>query len=105
MYANMHRLFYWPHMATDVFATVQHCPSCARERIKQRKRQHPLILFPAEGPLKDVAVDLVGPFPATKKGYKMILVISDRFSKLTQVVPLRNTEAYDCALAFVEHWV
>ena len=105
MYANMRRLFYWPHMAADVFATVQHCPSCARERIKQRKRQHPLILFPAEGPLEDVAVDLVGPFPATKKGYKMILVISDRFSKLTQVVPLRNTEAYDCALAFVEHWV
>ena len=68
MYANMRRLFYWPHMAADVFCTVRSCASYARERIKQRKRQTPLTLFPAEGPLDDVALDLLGPFPATKKG-------------------------------------
>ena len=35
----------------------------------------------------------------------MIMVISDRFTKLTQVLPLRSTETYDVAVAFVEHWV
>lgn len=105
MYANMRRQFYWPHMATDIFTTVRDCASCARERVKQRRRLGPLHPFPPEGPLEDISVDLVGPFPKTKKGYTTILVICDRFTKLTQVVPLRSTEAYDCAVAFVEHWV
>ena len=34
-----------------------------------------------------------------------MLVISDRFTKLTQVVPLKRITAYDVAFAFVEHWV
>ena len=105
MYANMRRSFYWPHMAVDIFETVKNCASCARERVKQRTRNGPLFPFPPEGPLEDIAVDLVGPFSPTAKGYKMILVISDRFTKLTQVVPLRTTGAYDVAVAFVEHWV
>ena len=105
MYANMRRQFYWPHMAADIFTTVRDCVSCARERVKQRTRRGPLHPFPPEGPLEDISVDLVGPFPTTKKGYTTILVICDRFTKLTQVVPLRTTEAYDCAVAFVEHWV
>ena len=32
-----------------------------------------------------------------------MLVISDRFTKLTQVVPLKRITAYDVAVAFVEH--
>ena len=34
-----------------------------------------------------------------------MLVISDRFTKLTQVVPLKHITAYDVAVAFLEHWV
>ena len=105
MYATMRRVFYWPHMAADVLATVRDCASCARERLKQRKRKEPLQTFIAPGPLEDVAIDLLGPFSTTKQGYKSILVITDRFSKLCQVVPLRSTEAFACAVAFVEHWV
>ena len=62
-------------MVADVFGTLRSCASCARERIKQRKRQTPLTFFPAEGPLDDVALDLLGPLPTTKKGYTMILII------------------------------
>ena len=35
----------------------------------------------------------------------MLMVISEKFTKLTKVVPLRSTEAYDVAVAIVEHWV
>ena len=34
-----------------------------------------------------------------------MLFISDRFTKLTQVVPLKRITAYDVSVAFVEHWV
>ena len=34
-----------------------------------------------------------------------MLVISHRFTKLTQAIPLKRITAYDVAAAFVEHWV
>ena len=101
----MRRVFYWPHMSAEIFSTVRDFASCARERIKQRKRREPLQLFQATGLLEDVGFEILGPFPTTKQGFKSLLVMTDRFSKLTQVIPLRTTEAYDCAVAFVEHWV
>lgn len=33
-----------------------------------------------------------------------ILVISDRFTKLTKAVTLRHNTAYDVAVAFAEDW-
>ena len=105
MYANMRRVFYWPQMAADIFGTVRRCYSCARERLRQRKRFEPLQLFPPERPLEDVAIDVLGPLPETKNGYKYVLVITDRFSKLTQAVPLKNVDAYTCAVQFVQHWI
>ena len=41
----------------------------------------------------------------TKKGYRFLLVHTDRFTKLTQVTPLRRSDAYTVAVAFVEHWI
>ena len=32
-------------------------------------------------------------------------MITDRFTKLTRVVPLREITAYNVVVAFVEHWV
>ena len=80
-YANMRRQFYLPHMASKIFATVRDCPSSARERLQQRRRNGTLYPFHPEGPLEDIVVDLLGPFNAAKKGYKMIMVLSDRFNE------------------------
>ena len=38
-------------------------------------------------------------------GHIYLLVITDRFSKLTRVVPLKSITAYQVAKAFVTHWV
>ena len=105
MYANMRRVFYWPQMAADIFGTVRRCYSCARERLRQRKRFEPLQLFQPERPLEDVAIDVLGPLPETKNGYKYVLVVTDRFSKLTQAIPIKNVDAYTCAVQFVQHWI
>ena len=102
---RLRRVFYWPHMAADIQATVRECPECAKNRIRLLKHTNPLKLFPAERPLESVAVDILGPLPISKKKYRFILVITDRYTKLTQVVPLRRIKAYDVAVAFVEHWI
>ena len=105
MYYTLRRSYYWPHMAADIFDTVKNCHQCAKNRIRLRKRTNPLALFPATVPLRSVAIDILGPLTTTKRKMRFMLVITDRFTKLTQVVPLRTITALNVANAFVEHWV
>lgn len=39
------------------------------------------------------------------RGFVVILFITDRFTKLAQIVRLRHITAYDDAISFTEHWV
>ena len=105
MYYNVRRTYYRPHMAVDIFATVRNCTTCAKNGLKLRKRTNPLKLFPATKPLASLCIDILGPLTKSKRGYVFLLVITDRFTKLTRVVPLRKITAYNVAVAFVEHWV
>ena len=104
-YYALRREYYWPHLAADVALTVRGCRSCAMNRVKLRKHLNRLRLFPATRPLESLAVDIMGPLPKTKAGKQFLLVITDRFTKLTQVVGLRTVTAYTVAVAFCEAWV
>ena len=92
-------------MAADTAATVRNCAPCARNRVKLRKHTNHLKLFPAEEPLQAISMDIIGPLPRTERGKRFLLVITDRFSKLTAVVPLRTTNAYSVAIVFFEAWI
>jgi transposase InsO family protein len=105
MFRTMRRSFYWPHMAEDVYETVRQCEACARNRISERRHTNFLKLFPAKGPLESVAMDILGPLPRTKDGNRFLLVIADRYTKVTRTVPLRNVTALSVARAFVDQWV
>ena len=104
MYQTLRRTFYWPSMALDVFNTVRQCSPCAKERLSLRKHSKFLKLFPAQRPLEFVAIDILGPLPRTKNGNKYLAVITDRYSKFVQTVPLRNVTAWTLAKAFCDHW-
>lgn len=105
LHRHLSRVYYWPKMAADAYATVRQCVACAKNRLRLIKKSSPMQLFPATKPLENVAIDILGPLPKSKRGYLFILVITDRFTKLTQIVPLRRITAYDVAVAFTEHWV
>ena len=97
--------YYWPHMAADCVATVIECGACAKNRVHLLKRRAPLKRFPAIGPLESVSLDILGPLQKSKRGFQFILVITDRFKKLTQAVPLRRIRTADVAAELVDHWV
>jgi len=61
-------------------------------------------LFPANGPLEFVAIDILGPLLRTARGNKFLLVISDRYTKLTRTVPMTRITASAVAKAFAVHW-
>ena len=92
-------------MAADVMSTVRSCPNCAKNRIRLIKNSNSMKLFPATAPLESMAMDLLGPLQKSKAGNRFILVMMDRFTKLTQFVPLRRITAAVIAAAFFQHLV
>lgn len=105
MYASMRRTYYWEAMAADVYDYVANCDVCAKSKVRGRRRTAPLRLFPASEALADVCLDLLGPLPTTASGNRFLLVIVDRFSKLTRVAPIPRENAETVASAFCDTWV
>ena len=99
MYSTLRRYEYWPSIAVDVYNFLRNCMSCARQRIRLRRHNSFLKLLPATKPGEQVAIDLLGPLPRTRAGYEYILVITDRFYKMTKVHALREISAYQVAKA------
>jgi len=105
MYYTMRKAYYWPSMVTDIHTTITKCTTCAQNRLALRRHTTPLTLFPATEPLKELSVDIFGPIPASKKGNRFILVITDRFAKLTKCVALRRITPVSVASAIIDAWV
>ena len=105
MYCTLRRDFYWPLMFDDNDHYVSKCITCACARGTTVRHQYHLQLFPATVPLQDVAIDLIVPLPKTKNGKRHIMVITNRYSKLTREVSISNSKAPHVAAMFLNHWV
>lgn len=105
MYQQLRRNFYWPAMSAACYEVARNCYACAAERVKLHKAVTRLKLFPAVAPLESVALDLLGPLLRTQRGNLHLLVITDRFTKLTVTVPMSRITAWELAHAFTRHWV
>ena len=68
MYHHVRSTYYWPQMAADIYRTVRTCNGGAKNRVKLRKRTHPLRLFPAQRPLESLSIDILGPLTKRRKG-------------------------------------
>ena len=80
-------------------------PDFAKARIKLRKHNSELKTFPPSGPLEYIATDLLGELPHKPRGNRHLLVLTDRYSKLTRTVQLKRTTAETVAQAFISHLV
>ncbi len=100
MHQTMRRTYYWPYMSMDAYQTVRECVSCQLNRIKERKHTNFCKLFPAVSPLEFICIDILGPLPKTRKGNTYLLVMCDRFSKLTRRQHLKRISTEAVAEAF-----
>jgi len=106
MYHTRRIHYYWPSLAADVFGWVAACPTCAKNRLMgTQSTAAPMQLFPATEQSAALAIDLLGPLPRTFEGYEYILVICDRFTKVTRADPLKVISALDVLRAFLDTWV
>jgi len=105
MHDTLRRYVYWPTMVVDVYKHVEQCPACAKNRLFERRHTSTLKLFPALELFSGLAMDLLGPLTTSRGGHKHVMVICDRFTKLTRAIPLRDATALTVASAFIDTWV
>jgi transposase InsO family protein len=63
------------------------------------------MLFPPSAPMEFVAMNLLGPLTTSDHGNRFLLVITDRFTKLTRAFPLASTTADIVAKTFLDGWI
>ena len=62
-------------------------------------------MFPATTPLECVAIDILGPLLSSKDGLRFILVVTDRFIKLSHTFRLKGINADAVAQMFLNEWL
>jgi len=102
---QVHKRAYWFHMANDLKLWIQTCDVCQRRKRPGITPRAPKKIYHAGTPNHRVSMDICGPIVTTAKGNKVIMVITDDFSKFTQAFPLPNHTADTIADAFQHGWV
>lgn len=95
---------YWPHMASTVCKTVTNCRKCTCTWAKKAQMPH-MKMFSASSPLEFFAVDLDCLLPKTTSGNQFLVIMTNRYSELTRVMPTSNTCAMHITSIFYDHWI
>ncbi len=94
--------FTWPGMMSDIMKWCRSCVTCQKQS-KVKPRRAPMGITPiATEPFESVAVDLVGPFPRSKSGYKYLLTMICLASRYPEALPLKSITADEVAEGLVE---
>jgi hypothetical protein len=94
--------FYWPRMARFVQNYIRACQSCQARKGVADKPAGLLQCIRVMRPFQRVGMDLLGPFPLSKKGNRQIVVAIDYLTKWAEVKAMPSGTAIDVAEFFVE---
>lgn len=83
--------------------TFRRCSQCARNRIKLRRHNMELKLFPAKSPLKIVPIDLIRELIITSRSNQYILVITDLFINLLKKIPMKTYSVMEVSKHFLNY--
>ena len=94
--------FTWPGISIDVKNYIMSCDTCK----KFNKNTHKQALYHSRPvisePYDEIALDIIGPLPRSKKGYRFALTAICMASRWPEVYSLNNTEAESIVNALVE---
>ncbi len=73
------------------------CDVCSAIKGTGKKAHAPLGRMTAGAPLDRLAVDILGPLPETPRGNEYMLVVTDTFTKWTEIFTVPDQTAATCA--------
>lgn len=86
--------YYFPKMRIDVLKFVKSCKICQAQKMSNSARMGLMGgEKPVQFPFQVIAVDIMGPFPRSPRGFSYLLVVGDFFSKYTLLFPMRDATA------------
>lgn len=94
---------YWPGMGQDIKKWCQQCGRCTLAKHPQPQARAPMGHLLASMPNQVLAIDFSFLEPSGD-GREQVLVMTDVFSKFTQVVPTRDQRASTVANILVKEW-
>ena len=95
----------WVGMAKQVAAWCRECQDCARGKVTRQPAAEVQPIPVPHQRFSHVHVDLVGPLPVSREGYRYLFTMLDRSSRWLEAVPLRTMETEACVDALVAGWV
>jgi len=81
--------FHWPSVSKDCQSFVRGCDTCQRHDKARPPRAPMQVREVVTLPFERVAIDLVGPFPVAKGGYRFLLTCVDLATRWPEAVPIR----------------
>jgi hypothetical protein len=97
--------FFWERLAIDVTNYVQSCPYCQGRKGVNKRPAGFLQCIQVARPFQKVGIDLLGPFPLSNTGNKMIIVAVDYLKKWVELRAMPTGKADMVATFFVEQIV
>ena len=96
--------YWWPGMATDCDEFTSLCRVCRRMNRARTRAVGVAALFSAVVPFAVINVDLMGRLPPTDRGYRYILTVQDRMTRLVRAFPLRRADDLEVARTLLNEW-
>ena len=103
-YIRITSSYFWPTIKTDIQAHLDSCLQC-QQRKKSLAKPLPLQTLPTvDSPNYRIHIDLFGPLKTSEHGNKMILCITDAFTKYAEVVAIPDKSAETVANELMVQW-
>lgn len=102
---KLKRTYFWPKMGRQVIEFIRDCSTCKETKAPNVTLRPPMgRQVTVERPWQRIYVDLLGPYPRSKAGNTMLLIVLDQFSKFVLLKPLRKAGAAE-VVRFLEQEV
>ncbi|GFV83631.1 retrovirus-related Pol polyprotein from transposon 412 [Trichonephila clavipes] len=106
IYLKLRDTCYFQYMRKYIFEYVSTCGRCQKFNYKNALPAGRLIPIVSNYPNEIVTLDLLGPYPASRsERYRFLLVITDHFTKWSELIPLRKASAQAIANALFENYI
>jgi transposase InsO family protein len=82
---------FWDTMRKDVYNYVAACQSCQQFKYNNAPTSSPMQLHVVVEPWQTIGIDIMGPFPITRRKKRFLLVVVDYFTRWIELFPLHST--------------